>query len=79
MNISYVKERAFKKKKPLISTPMRCSPWVEVRDSFQGLRVHEQLVEHVDDVDEARTLGAVMQPALQHQLVDGGGTVHGRR
>lgn len=39
----------------------------------------QQLVQDVDDVGEARPTGAVVLPALQHQLVDGGRAVHGRR
>ena len=52
-------------------------PWVEVGDGFQGLWALEEFVQDVDDVCEARPLGAVVQPALQHELVDGRRTVHG--
>ena len=46
-------------------------PGVEVCDSLQGLGAPEQLVQQADDVRETGPLGAVLQPALQHELVDG--------
>lgn len=47
--------------------------------SFEACRVADHLVEGVDDLGEARAGVAVLLPAIQHQLVQGGRTVHGRR
>lgn len=52
-------------------------PWIKVCDGAQRLRTLEQLVQHVDNVGEAGSFGAVVQPTLEHELVDGRGAVHG--
>lgn len=57
----------------------KSSPWVKVSDGLEGVGAPQQFVQQVDDVAEARPLGAVLQPALQHELVDGRGAVHRRR
>ena len=63
------------------SVPVACRgeilPGVKVSDGLQGLGALEQLVEDADDVREAGSLGAVVLPALQHQLVHCRRAVHG--
>lgn len=54
-------------------------PRIKVGDGFQRLRTTKQLVQKVDDVQEARSLGAVVLPTLKHELVDGRWTVHRSR
>lgn len=54
-------------------------PRIKVSDGFQRLRTTKQLVQKVDDVQEARSLGAVVLPTLKHELVDGRWTVHRSR
>lgn len=54
-------------------------PWIKVGNGFQRLRATKQLVQEVDDVQEARSLRAVLLPTLKHQLVDGRWTVHRSR
>lgn len=51
-------------------------PWIKVGDGFQRLGTPQQLVQKVDDVCEAGSFGAVVLPALKHELIDGGGAVH---
>lgn len=41
-------------------------PWIKVSDGFQRLWASEQFVQNVDDVSEARSLGAVVLPTLKH-------------
>lgn len=55
------------------------SPWVKVGDGLEGIGAPQQLVQQVDDITETRPLGAILQPALQHELVNGRGAVHRRR
>jgi len=47
--------------------------------SFEACRVADHFIEGVDYLGEARAGVAVLLPAVQHQLVQGGGAVHGRR
>lgn len=54
-------------------------PRVKVSDGLQGVGAPQQLVQEVDDVSEAWPLGPILEPALQHELVNGGGAVHGCR
>lgn len=63
------------RKKRLKHTPVFL-PWVKVGDGFQRLRTPKQLVQKVDNVQEARSFGPVVLPALKHELVDGRRTVH---
>lgn len=55
------------------------SPWVKVGNGLEGIGAPQQLVQQVDDITETRPLGAILQPALQHELVNGRGAVHRRR
>lgn len=59
------------------STRRLCSPRVEVGDGFEGLWAPQQLVQDADYVWEAGALGSILQPALDHELVHRGRTVHG--
>lgn len=54
-------------------------PRIKVGDGLQRLRTTKQLVQKVDNVQEARSLGAVVLPTLKHELVDGRRTVHRSR
>lgn len=60
-------------------TRKKASPWVKVGDGLEGIGAPQQLVQQVDDITETRPLGAILQPALQHELVNGRGAVHWRR
>ena len=45
----------------------------------QGPGVADQLVQHVEDLAEGGSLRPVPLPAVQHELVQNHGAVHGRR
>ena len=48
-------------------------------DLAEGLGAADQLVQGLDDAGEGGAVGPLLLPAVQHQLVDGLGTVHGGR
>lgn len=50
----------------------------DVGHGFETGRVPNHLVQRADDVSEAGSYVAVLLPAVQHQLVQGAGAVHGR-
>lgn len=51
-------------------------PRVEVCDGLEGVWAPQQFVQQRYNVPELRPLGAVLEPALQHELVHGRGAVH---
>lgn len=46
---------------------------------LQGVRVTDQLVQHVDDLAELWPVRPLPLPAVQHELMERHGAVHGRR
>lgn len=46
---------------------------------LQRVGVADQLVQHVDDLSELGPVGPFPLPAVEHELVQRHGTVHGRR
>lgn len=46
--------------------------------SFEACRVADHFIKGVNYLGEARAGVAILLPAVQHQLVQGSGTVHGR-
>lgn len=49
------------------------------RHSFEAVGVSDHLVQRVDDLAELGPVVAVLLPAIQHELVQRAGAVHGRR
>lgn len=54
------------------------SPWVGAGHHLEAGSVAEQLVQGADDAGELGPQVSLLHPALQHQLVQHHGTVHGR-
>jgi len=57
----------------------RHSPRSLLSDDLQRRGVADEFIERADEVGEARARRAVLLPAVQHQLVQVGGAVGGRR
>lgn len=53
-------------------------PGIKVSQGLEGVGGPDELVEDADDVGELGAAGTFLLPALHHELVDGGGAVHGR-
>lgn len=53
------------------------SPWRQRGHGLQRVGVADHLVEVVDDLTEFGPVVAVLLPAVQHELVQRAGTVHG--
>lgn len=58
---------------PAISPDTGLSP-----GPLQSVGVADQLVQHVDDLSELWPVGPLPLPAVQHELVERHGAVHGR-
>lgn len=48
-------------------------------DCFKAGGVADEFVERIDDIREARPSVPIFLPAVEHQLVESSGTVHGGR
>lgn len=46
-------------------------PWVKICDGLQRVRAPQQFVQQVNDISKAWSLGAIVEPALQHELING--------
>lgn len=46
-------------------------PWVKVSNGLQRVGAPQQLIQQADDISKAWSLGPILEPALQHQLVNG--------
>lgn len=57
-----------------IALPGKLSPC-----PFQAVGVADQFIQHVDDLAKLWPFGSFLLPAVQHQLVQGNGAVHGWR
>lgn len=53
------------------------SPRVKVSQGLEGVRGSDELVQDADDVSKLGPAGALLLPALHHELVDGRRAVHG--
>lgn len=63
---------------------MKCVQWEKASPDgalspgpLQGVGVADQLVQHVDDLSKLWTVGPLSLPAVQHELMQSHGAVHG--